>query len=322
MAIRALLYDAARIDREVTLEPRLLSSLGASQLLWVDVTGGDPDEIRQVAGLLNLTSETLYSLLQPSHRPRLDNYGEYIQFNVESVEEGAAGYRVIDIQFVVRQNLVLTSHPEPAQFLESFHERVRADTDLGQLDAAALVAGLLDWHITGYFRILERLEAAVDRIDAHALRPYHTRDLLTDLSRLRHEVAYVRRRLTPHREVYGALLRPDTRVTSSTGTHGAMVGLHDRLERAIEAAENARELLVGSFEIFTTQTTLRTNEAIKVLTLISAMLLPATFLVSAAYLLLRTPVYGLGPGAFWILVALILIIGALTLLVARVRRWI
>ena len=54
--------------------------------------------------------------------------------------------------------------------------------------------------------------------------------------------------------------------------------LHDRLERAIEAAENARELLVDSFTIHTTKVAQRTNDVMKALTVISIILLPISTL--------------------------------------------
>jgi hypothetical protein len=61
--------------------------------------------------------------------------------------------------------------------------------------------------------------------------------------------------------------------SASSAHFGTLV---DRLNLAIESVENTRELLVGSFDMFTTQTTLRTNEVIKVLALVSAVLFPAS----------------------------------------------
>jgi Mg2+ and Co2+ transporter CorA len=97
-------------------------------------------------------------------------------------------------------NLVLTVHRQPVPLLESFDRRLKGDSDLGELDARAFLATLLDSDITSYFRLIEELDAEVDRIDAHALRPRHDRDLLAEMAALRQRVAFVRRTLTPHWE--------------------------------------------------------------------------------------------------------------------------
>ncbi|MCW3051890.1 MAG: magnesium transporter CorA, partial [Chthonomonadales bacterium] len=184
------------------------------------------------------------------------------------------------------------------------------------------LAGLLDWHVTSYFRLLEELELEVDKIDAHALRPRHSRNLLGELAKLRQRVAFVRRILTPHREVYAAMARPDFQAIANSSSSPHFRNLADRLDRAIEAMENARELLVGSFDIFTTQTTLRTNEIIKVLTIVSFIWFPASVIVGITGLLLKSPVHATTSPGFWIMMGTILFVAVSTVALARWKRWI
>ncbi len=322
MTIRAFLYDATGIDREVTLEAKPINDLHDRQMLWIDMFDFDEAELHQVSTALALTRESVYALLHPGRRPRLDNYGDYFQLNVDTIQEAESKYSVVELTFILGRNVLLTAHREPVAFLESFDQRIKGDSDLGQLDTPSFLAALLDWHITSYFRIIDLLEIQIDRIDAHALRPRHTRNLLSDLARLRQRVAFIRRRLTPHREVYAAMARPDFHLLSESGANAHYTALNDRLVRAIEAVENARDLLIGSFDMFTTQTTLRTNEVIKMLTLVSFVWLPAGVIVGIASLLLRNPVYPVGREGFWLMLVLIGMIGAGTLAVARWRRWI
>lgn len=322
MPVRAYLYDAAAKDREVTLAASLVAELKEMHLLWVDVTGADEAELRALAAHFNLKRDSVYNLLHPDRRPRLDNYGDYLQFNIDAIEEEDGKYRVVELMFIVGPNFVITVHATPVKFLNSFDQRVKGDTQMGQLDASAFLAALLDWHITSYFRIVEQLESRVDRLDTMALRSRHRRDVLAELAKLRQRVAFIRRTLTPHREVYAALARPDIQVISNSESSAHYELLNDRLQRAIEAVENARELLVGSFDMFTTQTALRTNEAMKTLTLASFIWFPAGVIVAIAAMLLRTPVNPVGTPGFWLMLVSILLIGVGTILVARLRKWV
>ena len=89
----------------------------------------------------------------------------------------------------------------------------------------------------------------------------------------------------------------------------------------MEATENVRELILGSFDIFTTQATLRTNEALKALTMISAVLLPAGVVASLSVLFIRAPVYDLGKAGFWGVLLTTAGLGTFLVAVARSRGW-
>ena len=321
MTIKAYLYDATATDGEAELTTELLAALHDQQLLWVDASECTDAEIKALGAMLTLTNDSIRSLLQKEHRPRLDHYGAYSQLIVNTIQETEGRYQLVEVDFIFAPNLIVTLHRQPVAFLQSFDRRVRSDSDLGGLNVHSFLAGLLDWHIIGYFRLVETLEKAVDAIDAHALRPRHTRDLLGDMAKLRQQVAFVRRTLTPHREVYAGLLRLDNQNTGSDEAFSFQL-LIERLDRAIEAVENARELLIGSFDIFTTQVTMRTNEVVKVLTLVSFIWFPASVLVGIAGLLLKVPVDPRTDAGFWLLLGAIGLLGVFTLVFARLRRWI
>lgn len=322
MAIRAYLYDAAGTDQEVPLTRRCIENLHARQLLWVDVSEFEESELRQLVALLMLERDSLYALLQPRRRPRLDHYRGYAHLNIHTIEPADGAYALLEVDFLLSANLIVTVHRKPVAFLDSFAQRVKGDSDLGELDAPAFLAALLDWHVTSYFRLLEDLEAEVDKIDAYALRPRRSRDLLAELAKLRQRIAFARRALTPHREVYAAMARPDFQLIASSQSAAHFHSLADRLDRAIETVENARELLVGSFDIFTTQTTLRTNEIIKVLTIASFIWFPASVIVGISALLLHSPVNPAHSPGFWLTLGSILLTAFSTLALARWKRWI
>jgi magnesium/cobalt transport protein CorA len=321
MPVRAYLYDADGTDREVTLDASLAADLSDRHLLWVDISAYEESELRQVAALFDLRPESVHHLMNPVRRPRVDNYGLYLQLNVAALHEDSQRYTLREIDFVVGPNYVITVHQEPISFLESFDRRVKADSQLGKLEAAAFLAALLDWHLTGYFRAAEQFEAEVDTLVTLVLRDRFDEDLLSQLATLQRRVGQVRHGLTPHREVYAALARPDLLALTSPAAALPLQGLNDRLERAIEAVENAREAVIGAFDIFTTQMAQRTNRVLQVLTVVTVALLPATVVTGLMGMSLKAHVYQTGDRGFWSVCGLILLVAAAVLLLARRRRW-
>lgn len=358
MPTTTYLFDADGRDREVILQSSDLETLGDHQLLWVDLVTDDFDEWLEASALLRLPpvlNDIIYRRLKKDGhepaRPRLDVYDTCFHLNVEAVQDrnnsadedapppkakvrarpssavsvvAVPVFKIITVDFVVLPNLLVTLHTEPAGFLTSFDRRIKGDSHLGSLDGPAFLGALLSFHVTGYFRAMETLEAEVDRIDDDALRlrrGAEERDLLADMVKVRRRLALVRRALLPHREIYATLARPRFAAFVSEEATDTLRLMYDRMERAVETTENGRELILGSFDIFTTQAALRTNEVVKVLTVISALLLPAGVIATLSALFIRAPVYDLGKAGFWGLIIGIPVIGVLVYFVARRRNW-
>jgi len=127
-----------------------------------------------------------------------------------------------------------------------------------------------------YFRQLESIERDIDALDELAIRSKGSNGFLASVLVLRRRIARLRRALAPNREALLPLERPDVALTSNFGD--TWPGISQRLERAIDGVENARELLVGSFDLYLGRSAQRTNDVMKVLTLVSAIALPGIIL--------------------------------------------
>jgi Mg2+ and Co2+ transporter CorA len=97
--------------------------------------------------------------------------------------------------------------------------------------------------------------------------------------------------------------------------------LRDRLEAAVQAARDSRESVVGSFDVLLASTGQRTNEIMKVLTLVSVLILPGTLLAGVMGMnfklgLFTEDVY------FWVVIAAMVLVAIVTLVVARMRDWV
>ena len=97
-------------------------------------------------------------------------------------------------------------------------------------------------------REVEEIEEQVDRLDEVALRGNEPAHFLERVVALRRRAATLRRILVPQRETFGPLTRPDFDLHEDLGQ--PWPGLVDQLEKAISGVERARELLVGSSDVY------------------------------------------------------------------------
>ncbi|ALW87554.1 magnesium transporter CorA family protein [Deinococcus actinosclerus] len=275
MPTRILLFDAAGQDCAVEpgALPGTLTRLGPHQLLWVDVQADAAEDRREQLAALDLDAPTRAWLDTTDPHPALHRHEQAVHLRVNSLEKGAHHYHASPVAFVAGRNVVYTAHDGPARFLDSFRGRLEGDTNLGQLDAAAFLAVVLAHHVEGFVQPLSPIEDNIDRLDELILQePRHGRRHLETLVGLRRRVSELRRLLTAHRPVYVALASPDFTVFDHDEPEVRLEKLLRAFEHTQEAVSHTREAVLGTFDLLMSSTGQRTNEVMRVLTVVTVTL--------------------------------------------------
>ena len=315
----AFLYDAESEDGHVSLGNVAVDNLNEQQLLWIDMSRDE--DLATVAVDLALAAETIRALRDPATEPALFVHDAYVHIVVVAPSATTASApQVLDC--LVGRNWVLTIHPDAVEFLGRFDERIRGDSDLGKLDGHGLLAAILQEHVGSYLAELRPIEADLDRIDLRSMTGRIGEEaLLRDLVRVRLRLAKLRRMLEPHRELFALLARSEFAVLSGSQVASDFEALNVFLEQTLQSMESVREMIIGSFEIYTTWTAHGTNKVMKRLTVASVALLPPTLLAGVMGMNSLPGPLVTGP-AFWISIATMAGLALSVLTVAWRREWI
>ena len=133
------------------------------------------------------------------------------------------------------------------------------------------MGAIVDSAIVGYYRVIEGIEADIDALDDAALRHRRGDDVLAQLVAMRRRISRVRQALTPHREAFAILARPDFALHEELGR--PWPGVLQRLEGAIDSVEQTRESLLGTYDVFMGREAQRDSTVMKIFTVLSAVLL-------------------------------------------------
>jgi Mg2+ and Co2+ transporter CorA len=117
------------------------------------------------------------------------------------------------------------------------------------------------------------------------------------------------------------MARPDFRPDDTDAARKQFRALEQHFERAMDAVENARELVVGSFELFTTRTAQRTNDTMRVLTFVTVLLGTLAVVAGALGMNFKAPFFDTGAEGFWTAIGLMGVIVGASVVFARWRRW-
>ena len=314
--LRAFLYDAKAKDKEVGLTEGLAGRLTKDQLLWVDVDLSSKAAVEQLRTLVEIDEGEF----EEEDRLPVRERGGSFSFTIPTLPSQDDDAELTPLTCIAAERWLVTAHQEEIEFLDAFYEHVHSDSSLGALDAPNFLASLLEWELNEFFLAMEREQRATDSIEAHILGDDLSDRSLDELVARRRRVSYLRSGLSPHRYVYGTLEHASSDVVAGSDAAGDFALLSERVEQAVQAAQSARELIVGAFDLYMTRTAQRTNDVMKVLTVISALLLPASLIAGVGGMNMLPDLF-MKQWFFWVFMALMVVISGGLLATLYRRGW-
>jgi len=315
----AILFNRDEVERleELSERPR---RLGRSQLLWVDIARGSETKAREVAEAFALDDSTREYLSKPNDRPVFNDHGRYIHITTYAPREDQEGQLHV-VECVVGECWVITAHDEPIPVLQDFAARVSGSGDTGSLDGPGFLAALLEWVLGSYTAAFERIEQRLEEFDVNAMRGQGADEDIEQLIEMRRYVGTFRRALAAHRSALVALTHPELEALGDHASSERFQSLFARFEATLQEARDAREAIVGSFDVLIAHGGHKTNQIMTILTLTSVILLPGALLAAVMGMNFQVGLFS-NTSLFWVTVAVIIAIAPLTVGIAKLRRWI
>jgi magnesium transporter len=321
--VKGILFDAGGSDRVIEqFDIAHFAPGNDRQLLWIDITQPDRETLLRIAAPLGVPHEAIDAVLSQKTDPMLSNGGDFFWLRVVGVEDThGLSYSGGVLHVIACANLVLTCHSGPISFLDCIRARESGETELGRLSAASFTASILDWQLATYFDAAAKFEIAVERLEVQLLSEVH-RDCLVELRVLRKAASRLRRMLAPHRIVFAGLSRPDFRPQEDGAADRHFLAIDGRFERAMDIVENARELVIGSFELFSSRNTLATNDQMRTLTFVTVVIGGLAVLAGVLGMNFDAPFFNSAATGFWTAVSAMGVLVAISIWMAKWRRWI
>ena len=319
---RALLLRLPRADREVEFGvPQMQGIDLEDELIWITIAL-DPDQIESAAATVEEPAESLSRLMSWNERPTFRDDGDMSAVSVRIPLLKRQGRSSL-VTCAFGRGWVITAEDVESDALTRFREHVRASGWLGALDSASFAGLLLDWLFNQYRVSFEHLEEAVDAFDSAVL----ARDLevadraVATLVDLRRRVARLRRMLAAHRDLELWISHASEHHLVTEGAMAHLERIGPRIEQALQAADTTRDSINGSFALLMSTAAQRTNDVIRLLTVVSVTLLPATLIASVMGMNFH-PTFFDHAGLFWGVVGVMSALITTVLVIARREHWI
>ena len=251
---------------------------------WINIDGlTDMTVIRAVAEKYELHPLAVEDLLHLGQRPKVDTYVHaqrsrlFIIARMIQLDEDQV--RAEQISVFLGHNTLITFQETRGDVWDPIRARLRkAGSRLRQGDASFLAYSLLDAIVDHCFPILERYaEQLLDLEELVMENPDST--IMGRIHQFNRNLMLLRRQLWPMRDVILHLQR-ETHECMSDNTRTYLRDVYDHLVQIIDIIETYREIAASMTETYATSMGNRLNEVMKVLTVVTTIFVPLSFLSS------------------------------------------
>jgi magnesium transporter len=247
-------------------------------VVWVNVDGlGDADVIAAIGEIFGLHRLSLEDVLHVHQRAKVEHFGSntFIVTRLASVINQKL--ETEQLSLFLGQNFVLTFQEDATYSLVSIRERIKSGRGKIRASGADYLAYcIIDNVIDSYFPVLEyygeQLDALEDLIIARA-----NNDPIPAIHSVKRDLLALRRAIWPQRDAISALIRDE--IPLFTGdTRVYLRDCYDHVARIIDLVEMYRELGADLMDLCLSTTSQKLNEIMSVLTIISTIFIPLTFI--------------------------------------------
>lgn len=277
--LRVLAYGPdGVVERELRDPHELRDVFPKSEVTWLDVQGlGDAALIERLGEVFGLHRLWLEDVLSTRQRPKVETYGEIRYLVVRALErDGGEHLETDQISIFLGPRFVVTFQERYGDCFDALRDRIRVGRgNLRSHGPSYLTYGLLDAVVDNYFPELERLGERLDTLE-DVLIACPSTSCLNEIHAIRRELLVLRRAVWPLREALHHLLR-DSDKAFTPETRIYLNDCYDHTVQIMDLVENYREIASGLIDIYLSSMSHRMNEVMKVLTVISTIFIPLTF---------------------------------------------
>ena len=249
---------------------------GKYPVMWVDIVGmGDVELFEQVGQQFGIHRLALEDVVTIPQRSKVEDYHDHLFVVAQSPRKGKK-HTFEQVSFFVGKDFIISWRVSASQCFDTIRHRMQfTGRAMREMGTDYLLYSLLDSMIDAYFPTLETIGELVDRLDSELERG-PSRTLVSRLHGVRHDVRLMRRIVWPLREAIGKLAsRYESIIGKETSVY--LRDCHDHTIQILDTLENHRDACSDLRDYYASEINNRMNEIMKVLTIISTIFIPLSF---------------------------------------------
>lgn len=255
-----------------------IDQVDPKMIKWINVDGiHDVSLIEKIGQHFNIHPLTLEDVVNTHQRAKFEDYDNYvvaimkmIYYDTELSSE--------QLTVVLMEGMVISfQEVYGGDAFDLIRNRIRQGKGrIRKMGADYLAYALIDAVVDCYFTVLEKIGDRIELLEEELITD-PTKETMEQLHHMKREMIFVRKAVWPMRELINNLERSETDLVKPS-TDIYLRDVHDHTIRVIDTVETYRDLLSGMMDIYLSSVSNRMNEVMKMLTIITTIFVPVTFI--------------------------------------------
>ncbi len=247
---------------------------------WLNIVGiEDGQTMQQAVELFKIHPLVVEDILNPNQRAKVEDYGDllYIVLRMFVIRDGEVKDQQISI--VLRDNVLVTFRETDFGVFKTLigDKLVSGTSILRKKGEDYLLYTILDTIIDHYFFVVEWVEEQVEKLEFAIFKRPHDSQLAI-MQQLKSDILYMRKNMVPVRDLITNLIRNEVEYFETDNKY-YLRDLQDHMTRDIEELDFLGDQLTSLMDSYYSLQNQKMNSVIKILTIISTVFMPLTFIV-------------------------------------------
>lgn len=292
-------------------------------LNWFDLKGlHNVELISEFGKKYNVHPLALEDVLDTQQRPKFEDYEDAIFITLRAITFDKESHEIVleHIGIYAGADFIISFQERLDDTFAPVRDRLRASSGrIRKRGTDYLAYALVDSIVDNYFVVLDHLQEAIENLEDEILLNPDSQ-VKGKIHQLRLQILQVRKSVLPLREAVGWFNKSDCPVVQES-TDVFTRDLYDHILQVMDMVDTYRDILNGLYDLYLSEISFRTNSVMQLLTIISTIFIPLTFLVG---------IYGMNfqymPELEWrygyfFVWGLMIIVAIIMLLIFRQKKW-
>ena len=281
LSYRLISYNVGGVTEEEVKDFSPLQLAKDGSKYWLDITNlKDVEGITGLAKRFGIHDLIIEDILNTNQMVKLDNYDDclFMVFKMLRFERDKTSISTEHVSLVLKGNCVISFHQFDNDIFEGVRGKILNGKDnIRKLGADYLCYELIDTVVDNYFGVIDEIGDIADEIEEELISKPE-KSTLQRIYFVKRELMFLRKSVFPLRELIGSLYGADVGQMGE-GVHIYFRDVYDHLIQIVDSVETYQDILSNMLDIYLSSVSNRTNETMKVLTIISTIFIPLTFIV-------------------------------------------
>jgi magnesium transporter len=324
--VAAVVYDydpTSLVEKKLGNIEEAIAFRDSTRISWINIDGLRKNDVETICNHYGIHSLIIEDILSVDQRPKMDEVDGvlFCLLNMLYFNSEKKTVETEQISILLGKDFVITFQEDANRdAFDPIRSKLKiAKSQIRQRTADYMLYAMLDLIVDNYFIVMESLGEQIETLEEEVVRKSNTRSLAR-INQLRKELIVLKRNIAPVRDLIGNVIRSESELLDDRTTK-YFKDVYDHIIQAFDLSENYRDIMMSMQDLYVSNVNLRLNEVMKVMTIVTCLLAPATVIGGIFGMNFDIIPYAHHTWGFYFAVSIMLIVPLIMLYIFYKRGW-